>query len=65
MKYAAAIEEARELTARKGYDVRAFMFALNVGTGNDPAKVRRASAILAGLMDSPKPSDSERNSSTP
>ena len=53
MKYAAAIEEARELTARKGYDVHAFMFALNVGTGNDPAKVRRASAILSGLARSP------------
>ena len=53
MDYSAAIEQARELTVQKGYTIDVFMLMLNREAHNEPEKLRRASAILAGLKDSP------------
>jgi len=52
-EFAEAIEQARELTAQHGYSVTAWLSMLNRQAGNDPAKLRRAAAILAGLVESP------------
>ena len=45
--------EARELTCAKGYEPETFMRVLNREARNDPQRLRRAAAILAGLRDSP------------
>jgi hypothetical protein len=51
MDYTAAVQEACELTAQKGYDLQTWMIVLNRETGTDPDRLRRASAILSGVTD--------------
>ena len=58
--YREAIEEARELTRRNGYSPQGWMRALNLATGNNPERLRRASAILSGLIEEPTIPDKVR-----
>ena len=53
MDYTVAVQEARELTREKGYTIPAFMLVLNLEAKNDSARLRRAAAILTGLVNLP------------
>ena len=55
MEYQAAIQEARQLNAARGYDIQTWLLALNREARNDPERLRRVAVILAGLTDSPTP----------